>query len=198
MRISLSWLSDWVDVDSDVSALAHALTMAGLEIEGVHRAGPQLKGIVVGEVLSVTKHPDAEKLNVCRVSDGSEEFQIVCGAPNVRAGMRAPLAKIGAVLPNGTEIKKAKLRGTESFGMLCSARELGLAEESSGLYDLPAGIRTGDSIVSALSLDDTILEVNLTPNRGDCMSVLGVAREVAAISHQHLKKSTSGTDHGKW
>jgi phenylalanyl-tRNA synthetase beta chain len=193
MRISLQWLRDWVDVDSDVSSLAHSLTMAGLEIEGVHRAGPELRGIVVGEVLSVTKHPDAEKLNVCRVSDGSEEFQIVCGAANVRAGMKAPLAKIGAVLPNGTEIKKAKLRGTESFGMLCSARELALAEESSGLYDLPASVRTGDSIVSALSLDDTIFEVNLTPNRGDCMSVLGVAREVAAISHQQLKQSGAVT-----
>jgi phenylalanyl-tRNA synthetase beta chain len=189
MRIALSWLRDWVDIGEDVPGLAHALTMAGLEIEGVHRAGPELKGIVVGEVLSVEKHPDAEKLNVCRVSDGKEEFQIVCGAANVRAGMKAPLAKIGAVLPNGTEIKKAKLRGTESFGMLCSARELGLAEESSGLYDLPARLRTGDSLVSALSLDDTIFEVNLTPNRGDCMSVLGVAREVAAISNQKLKQS---------
>ncbi len=187
MKVSLNWLREWVDTGDDVRGLAHALTMAGLEIEGVYRAGPELKGIVVGEVLAVQKHPDAEKLNVCRVTDGHEEVQIVCGAANVRAGMKAPLAKIGAILPNGTEIKKAKLRGVESFGMLCSAKELGIAEESSGLYDLPSELPRGEALATALSLDDTIFEVNLTPNRGDCMSVLGVAREVAAIRKQTLK-----------
>jgi phenylalanyl-tRNA synthetase beta chain len=180
MRISLQWLRDWVDTGDDVPALTHALTMAGLEIEGVERAGPPLKGIIVGEVLSVTKHPDADKLNVCRVATGSEELQIVCGAPNVRAGMKAPLATIGAVLPNGTQIKKAKLRGVESQGMLCSARELELTEDSSGLFELPKELQTGADLVAALGLDDTVLEVNLTPNRGDCMSVAGIAREVAA------------------
>jgi phenylalanyl-tRNA synthetase beta chain len=181
MRISLQWLRDWVDTGDDVPALAHALTMAGLEIEGIERAGPALPGVVVGEVKSVEKHPDAEKLHVCRVSTGREELQIVCGAPNVRVGMKAPLATLGAKLPNGLEIKKAKLRGVESNGMLCSARELGLNEDASGLYDLPAQLRAGDPLESALALDDTIFEVNLTPNRGDCMSVVGVAREVAAI-----------------
>jgi|HigsolmetaAR202D_1030399.scaffolds.fasta_scaffold04440_3 phenylalanyl-tRNA synthetase beta chain len=180
MRISLQWLRDWVDTGDDVPALTHALTMAGLEIEGVERAGPALKGIIVGEVLSVTKHPDADKLNVCRVSTGSEELQIVCGAPNVRPGMKAPLATIGAVLPNGTQIKRAKLRGVESQGMLCSARELELTEDSSGLFELPRELQTGADLVAALALDDTILEVNLTPNRGDCMSVAGIAREVSA------------------
>lgn len=180
MKVSLNWLREWLDIGSDVPALAHALTMAGLEIEGVERAGPQLSGIVVGEILSIEKHPDAEKLNVCRVSTGIEQLQIVCGAPNVRAGMKAPLATIGAKLPNGTEIKKAKLRGVESSGMLCSARELALSEDSSGLMDLPAELRTGEDLVGALSLDDTIFEVNLTPNRGDCMSIAGVAREAAA------------------
>ncbi len=180
MKISLNWLRDWVDVGNDVPALAHALTMAGLEIEGIHAAGPALSGIVVGEVKSVTKHPDAEKLNVCTVSTGNEEFQIVCGAPNVRVGMKAPLATIGAKLPSGTEIKRAKLRGVESFGMLCSARELGLSEDTTGLFDLPAELKAGQDLVTALGLDDTLFEVNLTPNRGDCMSVLGVAREVAA------------------
>lgn len=181
MRISLDWLREWVDVGDDVPALAHALTMAGLEIEGVHRAGPDLNGVVVGEVLAVEKHPDAEKLSLCRVSDGSEQLQIVCGAPNVRVGMKTPLAKIGAVLPNGMTIKKAKLRGVESFGMLCSAKELALTEDSGGLYDLPASMTTGTPLTEALGLNDTIFEVNLTPNRGDCMSVLGVARETAAI-----------------
>ena len=187
MKISLQWLRDWVETGDDVPALSHALTMAGLEIEGIHRAGPVLSGIVVGEVLSIEKHPDAEKLNVCRVSNGREELQIVCGAPNVRAGMKAPLAQIGAKLPNGTEIKKAKLRGVESNGMLCSARELGLSEESNGLLDLPSILTTGQDLVQALQLDDTILEVNLTPNRGDCMSVAGVAREVSAARSVPLK-----------
>lgn len=186
MKISLQWLRDWVEPGTDVPQLAHALTMAGLEIEGVHRAGPALSGIVVGEVLAVEKHPDAEKLNVCRVSNGREELQIVCGAPNVRAGMKAPLALIGARLPNGTEIKKAKLRGVESNGMLCSARELALSEEGTGLLDLPPVLNTGQDLVAALQLDDTILEVNLTPNRGDCMSVAGIAREVAAARRTDL------------
>lgn len=187
MKISLNWLRDWVETGTDVPALAHALTMTGLEIEGIHPAGPQLSGIVVGEVKSVTKHPDAEKLNVCSVFTGREELQIVCGAPNVRVGMKAPLATIGAKLPNGTEIKRAKLRGVESFGMLCSARELGLSEESSGLLDLPAELQVGQELVAALGLDDTVFEVNLTPNRGDCMSVLGVAREVAAAGDKPLQ-----------
>lgn len=180
MRVSLGWLRDWVETGDDVPGLAHALTMAGLEIEGVERAGPELSGVIVGEVRSVTKHPDAEKLNVCSVFTGSEEVQIVCGAPNVRAGMKAPLATVGAVLPNGMKIKPAKLRGVESFGMLCSARELALNDEASGLFDLPAELAAGTALSQALSLDDTIFEVNLTPNRGDCMSVIGIAREVAA------------------
>ncbi|HEX2493098.1 MAG TPA: phenylalanine--tRNA ligase subunit beta [Steroidobacter sp.] len=180
MKISLHWLREWVDTGEDVQALAHALTMAGLEIEGVQPAGPDLPGVIVAEVQSVQRHPDAEKLNVCRVWTGREDVQIVCGASNVRAGMKAPLAALGARLPNGLEIKKAKLRGVESFGMLCSARELGMNEDASGLFELPAHLKTGDSLTQALALDDAIFEVNLTPNRGDCMSVAGVAREAAA------------------
>jgi phenylalanyl-tRNA synthetase beta chain len=180
MKVSLHWLREWADTGDDVRALAHQLTMAGLEIEGLYAAAPALPGVVVGEVLAVSRHPDAEKLNVCRVAGGPEELQIVCGAANVRPGMKAPLALIGAKLPNGTEIKRAKLRGVESFGMLCSAKEVGLSEDATGLLDLPADLRTGAELRSALQLDDTVLEVNLTPNRGDCMSVLGVAREVAA------------------
>ncbi|HKS54156.1 MAG TPA: phenylalanine--tRNA ligase subunit beta [Steroidobacteraceae bacterium] len=186
MQISLQWLGEWADTDSDVRSLAHALTMVGLEIEGIHAAAPPLANVVVGEVKSVTKHPDAEKLNVCRVWNGREELQIVCGAPNVRVGMKAPLALIGAKLPNGMEIKQAKLRGVESSGMLCSARELGLSEDASGLFDLPADLQAGQELVTALGLNDTIFEVNLTPNRGDCMSVAGVAREVAALRKQPL------------
>ncbi len=186
MKISSQWLGEWADTGTDVRGLAHALTMVGLEIEGIQAAAPPLANVVVGEVKAVTKHPDAEKLNVCRVWNGREELQIVCGAPNVRVGMKAPLALIGAKLPNGMEIKQAKLRGVESSGMLCSARELGLSEDASGLFDLPADLPTGQDLVAALRLNDTIFEVNLTPNRGDCMSVAGVAREVAALRKQAL------------
>ena len=186
MKISLNWLGEWVDVGSDVPALAHALTMAGLEVEGIEPAAPALSGVVVGEVLSVEKHPNAEKLSICRVAGGPSELQIVCGAANVRAGLKAPLALIGAKLPSGLEIKAAKLRGVESSGMLCSAKELGLEDGSNGLLELPAELRTGEDFSAALQLDDRILEVNLTPNRGDCMSILGVAREVAAAREVDL------------
>ncbi len=186
MRISLQWLGEWTDTGTDVRGLAHALTMVGLEVEAIEAAAPPLANVVVGEVKTVTRHPDAEKLNVCRVWNGREELQIVCGAPNVRVGMKAPLALIGAKLPNGMEIKQAKLRGVDSSGMLCSARELGLSEDASGLFDLPADLPAGQDLVAALKLNDTIFEVNLTPNRGDCMSVAGVAREVAALRKQAL------------
>jgi phenylalanyl-tRNA synthetase beta chain len=186
MKVSLQWLREWVNTGDDVPALSHALTMAGIEIEGVEQAAPALMGIVVGEVLAVENHPDAEKLRVCRVASGSEELQIVCGAPNVRLGLKAPLALIGAKLPNGMEIKKAKLRGVESAGMLCSAKELGLNDDTAGLFELSADFVTGQNLVEALSLDDTILAVNLTPNRGDCMSIAGVAREVAAVTDHPL------------
>lgn len=187
MKISLNWLAEWVDVGSDVAALSHALTMAGLEIESQSRAAPEMSGIVVAEVLATAKHPDAEKLSVCRVFDGQQEIQIVCGASNVRAGIKVPLATVGAKLPGGMQIKQAKLRGVESFGMLCSAKELGLAEESDGLLELPLELHVGQDSITALHLADTILEINLTPNRGDCMSVLGVAREVAAQRNEMLE-----------
>lgn len=190
MKISLQWLSEWVGIDSDVASLSHALTMAGLEIEGQSAAAPPMSGIVVAEVLATSKHPDAEKLSVCRVNDGRQEIQIVCGASNVRAGIKVPLATVGAKLPGGLEIKQAKLRGVESFGMLCSAKELGLAEESSGLLELPLSLTTGQDVVAALNLSDTILEINLTPNRGDCMSVVGVARELAAQDSKALTLPT--------
>jgi len=190
MKISLQWLSEWTQIGSDIPALSHTLTMAGLEIEGESLAAPVMSGVVVAEVLATAKHPDAEKLSVCRVNDGQQEIQIVCGASNVRAGIKVPLATVGATLPGGLEIKKATLRGVESFGMLCSAKELGLADESSGLLELPNELSVGQSLTTALHLNDTILEINLTPNRGDCMSVLGVAREVAAQSRTSLQLPT--------
>jgi phenylalanyl-tRNA synthetase beta chain len=187
MRISLQWLGEWIGGPLPAPQdLAARLTMAGLEIEGVEAAAPPLPGVIVGEIVERVKHPNADTLSVCQVNTGTETVQIVCGAPNARAGMKAPLATVGAQLPGGLEIKKARLRGVESFGMLCSGRELGLSEESSGLLELPADMRTGAALTAALGLDDTILAVNLTPNRGDCMSVLGIAREVAALTGHSL------------
>ncbi|NJD31409.1 MAG: phenylalanine--tRNA ligase subunit beta [Gammaproteobacteria bacterium] len=186
MRISINWLGEWLGVTPEPRELAARLTMAGLEIEAVEPAAPPLPGVVVGEIVEREKHPGADTLSVCKVSTGTEVLQIVCGAPNARAGMKAPLATIGAKLPGGMEIRKAKLRGVESFGMLCSARELGLSEDASGLMELPAEARTGANLVDALALEDTVLEVNLTPNRGDCMSVLGIAREAALFTDGKL------------
>ena len=182
MRVSLQWLKDWLASVPEPRVLAERLTMAGLEVEGVAAAAPPLPGIVVGEILEHEKHPNADTLSVCQVSTGTATVQIVCGAPNARAGLKAPLATLGARLPGGMEIRKASLRGVESFGMLCSARELGLAEDASGLLELPTELETGAPLVEALHLDDTLLEINLTPNRGDCMSVRGVAREVATLT----------------
>ncbi|HET7204153.1 MAG TPA: phenylalanine--tRNA ligase subunit beta, partial [Steroidobacteraceae bacterium] len=183
MRISLQWLSEWLGAAMPAPRdLAARLTMAGLEIEGIEAAAPPLPGVIVGEIVERVKHPDADTLSVCTVDTGTETVQVVCGAPNARAGMKAPLATLGARLPGGLEIRKAKLRGIESHGMLCSARELALSEESSGLLELPLELTTGAPLVEALGLDDTLLDVNLTPNRGDCMSVLGIAREVSALT----------------
>jgi len=189
MRVSTAWLRDWLSEVPPAQELSSRLTMAGLEIEAVEPAAPPLPGVVVGEILECEPHPDADSLRVCRVSAGpAGELQIVCGAPNARQGLKAPLAMVGARLPGGIEIRKARLRGVESSGMLCSARELGLAEDASGLMELSPGLETGASLFDALQLDDTILEVNLTPNRGDCMSVQGVAREVAALTGARLSQ----------
>ena len=181
MRVSLAWLREWVAVPADAGRLADRLTMAGLEVEGVTPAAPPFEGVVVGEVLEVTPHPDADRLRICRVAAGGEPVQVVCGAPNVRPGLRAPFAVVGARLPDGTRIRKARLRGVESCGMLCSARELGLAEAAEGLWELPADAPVGEDLRRWLDLDDTVLELGLTPNRADCLSMRGVAREVAAL-----------------
>jgi phenylalanyl-tRNA synthetase beta chain len=187
MRISLAWLSEWVDAGCDAATLASRLTMSGIEVESIEPAAGDFQGVVVGEVLAVERHPDADKLTVCQVAGGGAALlQIVCGAPNVRAGMKTPLALEGARLSSGDVIRKAKLRGVESSGMLCSARELGLSEEHEGILELPDELVTGSPLREAMRLDDTILTLNVTPNRGDVLSVLGVAREVAAIVGKKL------------
>ena len=182
MRISVNWLNEWLGKPAQARDLASRLTMAGLEVEAIEPAAPSLAGIVVGEIVERDQHPNADSLSVCKVDAGGELLQIVCGAPNARAGMKAPLATVGTKMPGGMEIRPAKLRGVESLGMLCSARELGLAEDASGLLELPAELPTGLPITEALDLDDTLIEINLTPNRGDCMGVLGVAREAAVLT----------------
>jgi phenylalanyl-tRNA synthetase beta chain len=199
MRISLKWLSEMVSglpapeeapqgaptaergFAASADLVARRLTAVGLEVEAVERLGAGLAGVVAARVLASDKHPNAEKLSVCRVDAGQgEPLQIVCGARNYQVGDTVPLATVGTKLPGGTEIEKAKLRGVESFGMLCSARELGLSEDASGLLILPAGIAPGTPVAQALGLEDVILEVNVTPNRPDALSHLGIARELAA------------------
>ena len=187
MKVPYAWLSEWVAVPWEARELGSRLTMAGFEFEGIEPAAPEFSGVVVAEIFSAERHPQADKLQVCRVSTGQgEPLQIVCGASNARAGLKSALAVVGAKLPGDVRIKAAKLRGVESFGMLCSARELGLAESSAGILELPADAPVGRSLREYLQLDDAVLELNITPNRGDAMSIIGIAREVAALSGKEL------------
>ena len=186
MKISLSWLREWVEPGCDAATLGQRLTLAGFELEGLAPAAPAFSGVVVGEVLSAEQHPNADKLRVCQVSAGGEPVQVVCGAPNARVGIKVPFATVGAVLPGGINIKQAKLRGVDSHGMLCSASELGLSTERTGLMELPATLAAGQCFRAALDLDDVVLELNLTPNRGDALSVRGVSREVAVLLDKPL------------
>jgi phenylalanyl-tRNA synthetase beta chain len=194
MQFPESWLRTFVDPQLTTEELSHALTMAGLEVEGLRPAAPPTSQIVVGRVLEVVKHPDADKLNVCQVDAGTgATLNIVCGAPNVAPGIKVPVALVGAQLPPAEEggapfaIKLSKLRGVESQGMLCSARELKLSEDHSGLLILPEDTPIGQDIREALNLDDTVFEIKLTPNKADCLSVFGIARETAAITGAPLK-----------
>ncbi|MEB2869413.1 phenylalanine--tRNA ligase subunit beta [Pseudomonas rhizosphaerae] len=181
MKFSEQWLRGWVSPQASRDELVARLSMAGLEVDSVTLAAGEFSGVVVGEVLATERHPDADKLRVCQVSDGSETFQVVCGAPNVRPGLKIPFAKIGAQLPGDFKIKKAKLRGVESNGMLCSQSELQVGEGNDGLMELPADAPTGEDFRVYLGLDDASIEVDLTPNRGDCLSLAGLAREVGAL-----------------
>lgn len=181
MKFSEQWLRGWVNPDVSRDELVARLSMAGLEVDAVQPVAGAFSGVVVGEILSAEQHPDADKLRVCQVSNGAETFQVVCGAPNARAGIKIPFAMIGAELPGDFKIKKAKLRGVESQGMLCSASELQISEDNSGLMELAADAPVGQDIRAYLSLDDASIEIGLTPNRGDCLSLAGLAREVGAM-----------------
>ena len=180
MKFSEKWLRTLVNPQASRDELVARLSMTGLEVDSVSAAAGQFSGVVVGEILSAEQHPDADKLRVCRVSNGSEEFQVVCGAPNARAGIKVPFAMVGAELPGDFKIKKAKLRGVESFGMLCAEAELHISEANDGLMELPLDAPAGQCLREYLNLDDAIIEVDLTPNRGDCLSMTGLAREVGA------------------
>ncbi|MCA6065292.1 phenylalanine--tRNA ligase subunit beta [Thalassolituus marinus] len=182
MKFSEQWLREWVNPEIDTQELVDQLTLAGLEVDGAEAVAGKFSGIVVGQVVTREQHPDADKLSLCQVTDGTETFQIVCGAANVREGLKIPFAKIGAVLPGDFKIKKAKLRGVESFGMLCAEAELGMAESSDGLMELPDSATVGMDFREYLNLDDTVIEVDLTPNRADCLSIAGLAREVGVLS----------------
>ncbi len=189
MRISLAWLAEYVDLGGvSPEELAKRLTAVGLEVEAIERTGGGLEGVVAARIVGAEPHPNAEKLSVTRVETGKgEPLQIVCGAKNWTIGDVVPLATIGATLPGGHKIERAKLRGVESFGMLCSARELGLAEDASGLLLLDRKAAPGTPIAKALALEDVLFEVNVTPNRPDCLSHVGIAREVAAILGKKVK-----------
>ncbi|MFA7554002.1 MAG: phenylalanine--tRNA ligase subunit beta [Spongiibacteraceae bacterium] len=185
MKISEQWLREWVNPAASTDELVETITMAGLEVDGIEPVAGKFSGVVVGEIISIEQHPDADKLRVCQVAGGSEVVQVVCGAPNARAGIKVPFATVGAVLPSddakGFKIKKAKLRGVESFGMLCAEQELQLSDASEGLMELPADAPVGSDLRDYLGLDDTIIEVDLTPNRADCLSVAGLARDTAVL-----------------
>jgi len=188
MKFSENWLRELVEIKADRAALAHALTMAGLEVEELTPLGEQLGGVVVAEIVAADKHPEADRLQVCKVNAGTgEPLQIVCGAPNARVGIKVPLATVGATLPGGIAVKAAKLRGVESFGMLCSAKELGIDNDASGLLELPLDAPIGQPLATYLGLPDASIELKLTPNRPDCLGLLGLAHDVAALFGSHVK-----------
>ncbi|CAP02197.1 phenylalanyl-tRNA synthetase, beta subunit [Acinetobacter baumannii SDF] len=189
MKISENWLRTWVNPAIDSDTLSDQLTMLGLEVDELAPVAKPFTGVVVGEVLTVEQHPDADRLRVTTVNIGSgEPLQIVCGAPNVRAGMKAPVATIGAVLPGDFKIKKGKLRGVESQGMLCGASEINLEDKIDGLLELPADAPVGVNIREYLKLDDNVIDISITPNRGDCFSIRGIAREVAVINQLQMNE----------
>ncbi len=187
MKFTLSWLQEYVDTgDLSSEALSDHLTMLGLEVDSVTKLFPELQPLKTAKVLTVEKHPNADKLHLCEVAVGDETFSIVCGAPNVRKGLVTAIALVGTVMPDGMKIKASKVRGVKSFGMLCSEKELGLSDLHAGIMELPAEIEHGQPLLSALGLEDLLIDVDLTPNRPDCASVIGVAREVAGITRTPL------------
>jgi phenylalanyl-tRNA synthetase beta chain len=191
MIFSNNWLREWVDPELAIADFVELLTMAGLEVDDVSRVASGFTNVIVGLVESVSPHPSADKLKVCQVSDGEERYQVVCGAPNVSVGVKVPFAKLGAVLAldkqKSVEIKLVNLRGVDSSGMLCSGEELGIGDDSSGLLLLPESYEIGVDLQEAMELNDISVSLDLTPNRGDCLSIRGLAREVSALTRKEPK-----------
>ena len=191
MRVSLNWLKQYVDVHADPQALAHQFTMLGLEIEKIEQPGAEVQGVVIGKILEITQHPDADKIVVCKTDTGGPEpLQICCGAKNMKVGDKVPTAVVGASLPGGFKITGRKMRGVESQGMMCSTRELGLGEDADGLFILPEDLPIGADAKPLLGLDDTVYEIEVTPNRADWASMIGVARELAALQKTSFRVPT--------
>ena len=189
MKFSESWLREWVNPAIDTTELVAQLTMAGLEVDAVESVAPDFSGVIVGEIISAEQHPNADKLRVCQVAGGDgDTTQVVCGAPNARVGIKIPFATVGAKLPGDFKIKKAKLRDVESFGMLCGPDEVGLGETSEGLWELPSAAPVGSDLRDYLNLNDQVIEVDLTPNRGDCLSIRGLARETGVLNLAPVKE----------
>ena len=187
MRIPLSWLKEYILLSLSPADIAKILTMAGLEVDSCETIGENLQGVVVGRIIESSKHPNGDKLSLAMVTDGKETYQIVCGAPNCRAGLKTALARIGVCLKSGDQpftIKKAKIRGVESLGMLCSASELGLSSDDEGIIELPDNLQEGTDLADIFA--DTYFDISLTPNLSHCTSVFGVARELAALTEQPL------------
>ena len=194
MKFSESWLREWVNPSVDTEELVAQLTMAGLEVDAVEPVAPEFSGVVIGQIISAEQHPNADKLRVCQVAGGEAEVtQVVCGAPNAREGIKIPFATVGAKLPDDFNIKKAKLRDVESFGMLCGSDEVGLGEASEGLWELSADAPVGADLRDYLNLDDQIIEVDLTPNRGDCLSIRGLARETGVLNLSPVREQPCDT-----
>lgn len=187
MKVSLNWLKDYVDISMEVNELAKLLTMGGFEVEQVNQIGAGLDNIVVAEIRSIQRHPNADRLSLVEVVTESKKFSVVCGATNISEGQKVPLALVGAKLPNGMVIRQSKIRGVTSEGMLCSEVELGLGDDASGIMILPGNLRLGENLGSALGLMDTVLDISITPNRSDCLSIIGIAREVAALTNQRIR-----------
>ncbi|MCK5514391.1 MAG: phenylalanine--tRNA ligase subunit beta, partial [Deltaproteobacteria bacterium] len=190
MQVSLNWLKEYISINLNPKELSDLLTMTGIEVENVVKTGDKLDGVVVGEIISLSPHPNADKLSLCTVETGSGTCHIVCGANNIKPGDKAPLAIVGTQLPSGVSIKKAKIRGELSQGMLCSETELALGNDESGIMILSPEAKVGQPINLALGLEDYILEISLTPNRPDCLSIIGIARQIAAFTQQTVRLPT--------
>ena len=189
MRISLNWLNDYVNIsDLPVEQISQAFTDIGLEVEGLEKLATFVGDVVVGKILTAIKHPNADTLRCCTVDAGeAEPLAIVCGAPNARVGIKVVVAKVGSTLPGDFKIKKSKIRGETSCGMLCSSEELKLGSDSDGIIELPDSYPIGASVAKLMGIEDTILELNVTPNRPDCLGYIGLARDLAARLKRPLK-----------